>query len=87
MITDRTGLDEQIEKVFAGVDEGHRSIDVWIGMIGMLNRNQPWLMCSLVHKFRGNDEKDQGDTEDFVRQLKKSMLDGFSPKGNLRLRR
>ena len=52
-------------------------------MIGMLNRNQPWLMCSLVHKFRGDDEKDQGETEDFVRQLKKPLLEGFSPKGNL----
>lgn len=52
-------------------------------MIGMLNRNQPWLMCSLVHKFRGDDEKDQGETEDFVRLLKKPLLEGFNPKGNL----
>jgi type I restriction enzyme R subunit len=83
VITDRTELDEQIEKVFAGVDETIERSTSGAGMIGMLNRNQPWLMCSLVHKFRGDDEKDQGDTEDFVRQLKKPMLDGFSPKGNL----
>ncbi|ANR62370.1 HsdR family type I site-specific deoxyribonuclease [Corynebacterium glutamicum] len=83
VITDRTELDEQIEKVFAGVDETIDRSTSGSGMIGMLNRNQPWLMCSLVHKFRGDDEKDQGDTEDFVRQLKKPMLDGFSPKGNL----
>lgn len=83
VITDRTELDEQIEKVFAGVDETIERSTSGAGMIGMLNRNQPWLMCSLVHKFRGDDEKDQGETEDFVRQLKKPLLEGFSPKGNL----
>ncbi|MGZ7496508.1 type I restriction endonuclease subunit R [Corynebacterium sp. ZY180755] len=83
VITDRTELDEQIEKVFAGVDETIERSTSGAGMIGMLNRNQPWLMCSLVHKFRGDDEKDQGATEDFVRQLKKPLLEGFSPKGNL----
>ncbi|GEB96528.1 restriction endonuclease subunit R [Corynebacterium flavescens] len=83
VITDRTELDEQIEKVFAGVDETIERSTSGVGMIGMLNRNQPWLMCSLVHKFRGDDEKDQGETEDFVRQLKKPLLEGFSPKGNL----
>lgn len=59
VITDRTELDEQIEKVFAGVDETIERSTSGAGMIGMLNRNQPWLMCSLVHKFRGDDEKDQ----------------------------
>lgn len=83
VITDRTELDEQIEKVFAGVDETIERSTSGADMIGMLNRNQPWLMCSLVHKFRGDDEKDQGETEDFVRQLKKSLLEGFNPKGNL----
>lgn len=83
VITDRTELDEQIEKVFAGVDETIERSTSGAGMIGMLNRNQPWLMCSLVHKFRGDDEKDQGDTEDFMRQLKKPLLEGFNPKGNL----
>lgn len=83
VITDRTELDEQIEKVFAGVDETIERSTSGAGMIGMLNRNQPWLMCSLVHKFRGDDEKDQGETEDFVRQLKKPLLEGFNPKGNL----
>ncbi|SQI20635.1 type I restriction endonuclease subunit R [Corynebacterium jeikeium] len=83
VITDRTELDEQIEKVFAGVDETIERSTSGAGMIGMLNRNEPWLMCSLVHKFRGDDEKDQGETEDFVRQLKKPLLEGFSPKGNL----
>lgn len=83
VITDRTELDEQIEKVFAGVDETIERSTSGAGMIGMLNRNQPWLMCSLVQKFRGDDEKDQGETEDFVRQLKKPLLEGFNPKGNL----
>ena len=83
VITDRTELDEQIEKVFAGVDETIERSTSGAGMIGMLNRSQPWLMCSLVHKFRGDDEKDQGETEDFVRQLKKPLLEGFRPKGNL----
>lgn len=83
VITDRTELDEQIEKVFAGVDETIERSTSGAGMIGMLNRNQPWLMCSLVHKFRGDDEKDQGETEDFVRLLKKPLLEGFNPKGNL----
>ncbi|OFK69391.1 restriction endonuclease subunit R [Corynebacterium sp. HMSC076G08] len=83
VITDRTELDEQIEKVFAGVDETIERSTSGADMIGMLDRNKPWLMCSLVHKFRGDDEKDQGDTEDFVRQLKKPLLQGFNPKGNI----
>ena len=84
VITDRTELDEQIEKVFAGVDETISRSRSGDAMIGMLNRHQPWLMCSLVHKFRGENETDDAaSAEDFVRQLKRSLPEGFSPKGNL----
>ncbi|HBC8574901.1 TPA: HsdR family type I site-specific deoxyribonuclease [Corynebacterium striatum] len=84
VITDRTELDEQIERVFAGVDESLDRSTSGAGLIGMLNRNQPWLMSSLVHKFRGEEESDgTEDAEDFVRQLRKPLPDGFSPKGNI----
>ncbi|MFP3480448.1 hypothetical protein SB780_36970, partial [Burkholderia sp. SIMBA_057] len=54
-------------------------------LIGSLNSNDPWLMCSLVHKFRGGDEDlVQNDADgDFIAELNSKIPAGFSAKGNL----
>ena len=78
IITDRTELDEQIEKVFKGVDEEIYRTKSGQDLLLKLNDTKPWLLCTLVHKF-GN--RDEGDVSDFVEQLKKPK--DFSPKGNL----
>jgi type I restriction enzyme R subunit len=88
IITDRVELDEQIEKVFKGVDEQiHRSKN-GSDLIAALNADQPWLMGALIHKFgTSNDDKDAGDNsadmERFIAELKKALPPGFSAKGDL----
>lgn len=78
IVTDRTELDEQIEKVFKGVDEEIYRTKSGRDLIERLNDTTPWLICSLIHKFGGNDEN---DLEEFITILKKPT--DFNPKGNL----
>ena len=62
IITDRTELDEQIEKVFMGVNEAIYRTTSGADLIDKLNRTEESLICSLVHKFgrQGNGEA-EGD--------------------------
>ncbi|WP_235046887.1 type I restriction endonuclease subunit R [Arthrobacter nitrophenolicus] len=87
IITDRTELDEQIEKVFGGVNESIYRTASGTDLIGQLNKSQPWLLCSLVHKFRGDAEGEGNDKEDgsdeYVAELRSRLPQGFSAKGNL----
>ena len=78
IITDRTELDEQIEKVFKGVDEQIYRTRSGRDLLDKLNGTTPWLLCSLIHKFGGNDENDVGE---FIQTIKKPA--DFKPKGNL----
>lgn len=78
IITDRTELDEQIEKVFKGVDEQIYRTKSGRDLLDKLNGTTPWLLCSLIHKFGGNDEN---DLDDFIKEIKKPA--DFKPKGNL----
>lgn len=78
IITDRTELDEQIETVFKGVDEQIYRTKSGKDLIDKLNLATPWLLCSLIHKFRGNDEN---DLDDFIKEIK--IPDNFKPKGTL----
>lgn len=92
VITDRTELDDQIEGVFAGVDEEISRSKNGAGLIAELNEAEPWLMCSLVHKFgrkkNNNDQEDddEGDnkaTDEYLAALTKSLPKDFRAKGNL----
>lgn len=85
IITDRTELDEQIEKVFGGVNERITRTDSGAEMITLLNRSHPWLMCSLVHKFRGSDDDSSRDedADDYIKQLSATIPADFRAKGNL----
>ena len=85
IITDRTELDEQIEKVFGGVHESISRPSSGADLLTQLNQSQPWLMCSLVHKFRGSDddkELDEADDE-FLKELASTLPADFKAKGNL----
>jgi len=53
--TDRTELDEQIEKVFLGVDEKIIRTKSGADLIDQLNSAENWLLCSLIHKFASRD--------------------------------
>lgn len=85
LVTDRTELDEQIEKVFTGVEETIVRTSSGADLIGKLNEPTPWLLCSLVHKFgRGaEDEDDTQSTDDFIAQMKQKLPTNFRAKGNL----
>ncbi|GLW68907.1 restriction endonuclease [Kitasatospora phosalacinea] len=85
IITDRTELDEQIEKVFGGVNEKIIRSRSGAEMITLLNQSHPWLMCSLVHKFRGSDDDSSrdSDAEDFIKELTATIPADFRAKGNL----
>lgn len=85
IITDRTELDDQIKRVFSGVNEDIYRTRSGADLIGSLNSNDPWLMCSLVHKFRGgDDDQAQNDADgDFIAELNSKIPAGFSAKGNL----
>ena len=94
IITDRIELDEQIEKVFKGVNEDILRTRNGAELIQALNATTPWLLCSLIHKFgsgptkkgagstwRNSDEG--GDVEAYIRELKSSLPPGFATKGDL----
>tara|TARA_R100000306_G_scaffold57998_1_gene56326 strand:- start:1958 stop:5068 length:3111 start_codon:yes stop_codon:yes gene_type:complete len=84
VITDRTELDEQIEKVFTGVQEKIYRTKDGAGLISTLNATTPWLLCSLVHKFgRQSEESDSQATEGYIRELQDNLPSDFSAKGNI----
>jgi type I restriction enzyme R subunit len=84
IITDRTELDEQIEGVFKGVKEDIKRTTSGADLITKLNDAEPWLMCSLVHKFGGKDGDDSDpDVGAYVQELKKSLPPGFKARGDI----
>ncbi|MCB1814713.1 MAG: HsdR family type I site-specific deoxyribonuclease, partial [Candidatus Competibacteraceae bacterium] len=86
IVTDRTELDEQIEKVFIGVDEGIYRSKSGSDLIATLNQPNPWLICSLVHKFghhSGNDNDTDSATNAFIDELRQSLPKGFRAKGDV----
>ncbi len=85
LITDRTELDEQIEGVFRGVNEEIYRTSSGVDLLTTLNQSGPWLICSLIHKFRRSEgEEDRDDTEQgFIAELKAKVPTNFRAKGNL----
>lgn len=85
LITDRTELDDQIEKVFNGVNEQIYRTKSGADLISTLNASEQWLICSLVHKFRAADSetKDDETTADFIKELHATIPKDFKAKGNI----
>lgn len=81
LITDRTELDEQIEKVFLGVEEQIYRTKSGTDLVTVLNKTTPWLICSLVHKF--SRVGDDSDNNDFITQIQSNLPSDFKAKGNL----
>ena len=54
-------------------------------MLDVLSKSSEWLICSLIHKFRGSeDERSRNDAErEFIEELRTKAPKNFSPKGNL----
>ncbi len=84
IITDRTELDEQIEKVFLGVNEEIYRTKSGADLIATLNATTPWLVCSLIHKFGAKEEGEEvGDIAGFIEEVKKALPKDFGAKGDL----
>lgn len=85
VITDRTELDDQIQKVFQGAKEPIYRTRSSADLLAALNASDEWLMCSLVHKFRGSEDeaaRDEAESE-FIRELTATVPKDFQAKGNL----
>ena len=81
IITDREELDDQIEKLFIGVDEAIYRTTSGKDLLNKLNSKEHWLLCSLVHKF--GRQSDEGDYESFIQELKKNIGKDFKAKGDI----
>ena len=87
IITDRTELDEQIEKVFKGVNEQICRTASGADLLDKLNGTKESLLCSLVHKFgRAGTREAEDDCSEgakaFIAALQKLPAD-FMAKGDL----
>ena len=85
IVTDRDELDKQIENVFKGVNEDISRTKNGSDLIDKLARMAPWLLCSLIHKF-GKKDKDKvsdADYDSYIADLKRSLPQDFSSKGNI----
>lgn len=83
IITDRTELDDQIEKVFKGVNESIYRTKSGADLIATLNTSQEWLIGSLVHKFRDSGDNADADADDYIAELSAALPKDFSAKGNI----
>jgi type I restriction enzyme, R subunit len=83
IITDRDELDKQIEKVFMGVEETIYRTKSGADLISKLNDTNPWLICSLIHKFGRKEKVDEKDVETYLEEINNSLPRDFKAKGNL----
>ncbi len=80
IITDRTELDEQIERVFKGVNEDIHRTKSGADLVQVLNASEEWLVGSLIHKFGASEE---GDIDAFLEDIQSHLPKGFHAKGEL----
>ncbi|MEY4505087.1 MAG: hypothetical protein RL154_1384 [Pseudomonadota bacterium] len=83
IVTDRTELDGQIEKVFTGVEEQIYKTKNGRDLIGVLNDSKEYLMCSLVHKFGTDEKKSNEATDAYIKELQSMLSKDFKAKGEL----
>src|ERR1019366_2589335 len=82
IVTDRTELDDQIEKVFMGVNEEIYRTKSGADLIARLNDTILWLICSLIHKF-GAKEKEEANVEDYIQEMRRALPPGYTAKGDI----
>ena len=80
IVTDRTELDEQIEKVFMGVDEDIYRTKNGADLAKALHDPAQSLICSLVQKFGSSEE---GNIDHYVDDFGAHMSGGSQPPGEI----
>ncbi len=83
IITDRDELDEQIEKVYKGVNEEIYRTKSGADLIKRLNDTKPLMMCSLIHKFSRKEEASDADYDSFIEEMRRSLPQNFKAKGDV----
>jgi type I restriction enzyme R subunit len=92
IITDRDELDKQIEAGFKNSGEQIKRANSSYQLLGMLDNANPWLICTLIHKFgkTGGEEdfhlygkKNRISIEKYLDEIAKSLPKNFKAKGNL----
>lgn len=92
IITDREELDEQISDGFKDTGETIARAKSGVGLIGMLNEEAPWLLCTLIHKFGKKNVEGKGDMagvkseiplEKYLEDIVAQLPQGFKAKGNI----
>ncbi|KQO18072.1 type I restriction endonuclease subunit R [Paenibacillus sp. Leaf72] len=87
IVTDRDELDDQMEKVFRGVDEQVYRTSSCADLVERLDRTEKRLICSLIHKFgvrnssEDNENQAKKSTEQFIKELKAVLPQDFKAKG------
>lgn len=88
IVTDRDELDEQMEKVYKGVDEQVYRTSSCADLVDRLDRTDKRLICSLMHKFgvRSNEKNGESQTkksvEQYIKELKAALPQDFKAKGD-----
>ncbi|MBR1369278.1 restriction endonuclease subunit R [Methanocalculus chunghsingensis] len=83
LVTDRIELDEQIEKVFTGVSEAIYRAKSGSDLVNVLNTNEEWLICSLIHKFGRGEELTEQDVDQYIRDIHAHLPKNFRAKGEI----
>ena len=80
IVTDRKELDEQIEKVFMGVEEDIYRTESGADLAKALRDPAKSLICSLVHKFGSSEE---GNIDRYVSDLQSHISGDLRPPGEI----
>jgi type I restriction enzyme R subunit len=92
IITDRDELDKQIENGFKNTGEKIVRATSGYQLIGMLNNANPWLICTLIHKFGRNHSEEEFNLygkkslktiEQYLNEITQSLPENFNAKGNI----
>ncbi len=93
IVTDRDELDRQIEGNFKDSGEEINRVKSGAELISALNNANPWLICSLIHKFGNNSDEEvieidgrrsSKSLEKYLEDLKAQKLpNDFKAKGNI----
>ena len=83
IVTDRTELDEQIEKVFKGVNEDIHRTRSGTDLVRVFESGADWLVASLIQKFGARDEASASDIDAYLDEIKASLPRGFRAKGEI----
>ncbi|MFB6365826.1 type I restriction endonuclease subunit R [Paenibacillus elgii] len=88
IVTDRDELDEQMEKVYRGVDEQVYRTSSCADLVERLDKTDKRLICSLIHKFgvrsslENNENQAKKSVEQYIRELKAALPQDFKAKGD-----